>query len=371
MALFQQFDVDEFSDVPSLIGRFAPEQPKRTGIMAALSDPRVVAMLSGASKQLLAAGAPSLTPKGTGVGAALGAGFGGAIEGAQSYEEQLAKQAAESLRQKMEERKLAIEEANAQRGGQWNTDLSNRYRLAADRFQAEAKAKGVDLPREEADQMAQKYVDEMPYMNRADLEAMRFGFAKRLEELKAGLAPKVAGDVASAEAKARAWTAKELSMPTDVASAENLIEQLGETRKTVQKALGQSDWTTTGLVGSMLSFIPGSDAYDLDATLQTVRSNLGLDTLVAIKQQGGTLGAVSEKELDLLLSKVANLRQAQGTKQFKEQLGEVLRMYDRTVRNIENDVKIRYGKDIGSGKQPAKQPSTPSSSKNLRSKYGL
>lgn len=370
MALFQQFDEDESSDMDSLLGRFSPAQPKRTGIMAALSDPRVVAMLSGASKQLLAAGAPSLTPKGTGFGAALGAGFSGALEGAQSYEEQLAKQAAESLRQKMDERRLAIEEANAQRGNR-ETDLAMRYRITADRLQADAKAKGVELPREEAEQMAQKYIDELPYRGRESLADLQYNYAVAIEKLKADLAPKVAGDVASAEAKARAWTAKELSMPTDVASAENLIEQLGETRKIVQKALGQSDWTTTGLVGSMLSFIPGSDAYDLDATLQTVRSNLGLDTLVAIKQQGGTLGAVSEKELDLLLSKVANLRQAQGPKQFKEQLGEVLRMYDRTVRNIENDIKIKYGKDIGSGKQPAKQPSTTRSNKALRSKYGL
>lgn len=239
------------------------------------------------------------------------------------------------------------------RGGEGTTD----YRFEFDVIKRRLVAEGV--PEAEAEFRAQQEMATRSTEQRKELSRQGFTQEQALallqDKIKRGqmitekdleliYGPKIEGEKERARVLASEGAKREFAAPTDITGAENLVEQLEETRKVAERAITQADWTTTGGLGKFLSWIPGTDSYDLDKTLLTVKANLGLDTLVSLKNQGGTLGAVSEKELDLLLSKVASLDQAQSDAQFKSQLNEVLKMYDRTIKNIQKDLRVKYSK---------------------------
>lgn len=88
---------------------------------------------------------------------------------------------------------------------------------------------------------------------------------------------------------------------------------------------------TSGAQGKIGTFIPGSTAYDLDATLQTIKSNLGFDELAKMRLNSPTgasgLGALNKAELDALQSGVSNLKVGQTDEQLGENIGKVKTHY--------------------------------------------
>jgi hypothetical protein len=95
-----------------------------------------------------------------------------------------------------------------------------------------------------------------------------------------------------------------------------------------------------GLLGSGLSLIPGSRAYDLAEKLGTIQANIGFDRLQAMRDAsptGGALGSVSGPEMDLLKSSSGSISQSQSA----EELAYNLKRY----ANIYND--IIHGKGNG------------------------
>ena len=63
----------------------------------------------------------------------------------------------------------------------------------------------------------------------------------------------------------------------------------------------------TGFWGMVLGKIPFTAAYEARVDVQTLRSNMALGALVQLKSDGGTLGSVSEKELELLESDIKKI----------------------------------------------------------------
>lgn len=102
----------------------------------------------------------------------------------------------------------------------------------------------------------------------------------------------------------------------------------------VKKAKDQASFWTTGFVGSKLASVPGTPAFDLGQTLQTIKANIGFDKLQEMRNNsptGGALGAVSDVETKLLQSVVAAVEQSQSQEQFKENMDVLEREYDRIV----------------------------------------
>lgn len=96
---------------------------------------------------------------------------------------------------------------------------------------------------------------------------------------------------------------------------------------------------TTG-PGSILSKIPGSDARDLQAKLDTVKANLGFDRLQQMREMsptGGALGAVAVQELIALQSTVASLDQAQSAKELKKSLEKIEGHYNKWLQTVNGD----------------------------------
>lgn len=143
-------------------------------------------------------------------------------------------------------------------------------------------------------------------------------------------APKAAAGIASREART-----KDLSAAIDLAA-----EQAGP-------------WTTG--MGSYLEFIRGSGANDLAATIDSIEANLGFDELKDMRDQsptGGALGSITERELVLLSSVIANLRQSQSAEQFKRNLAKVKASSEAALERGRAAYRNQFGRDYGSPGQP-------------------
>lgn len=88
--------------------------------------------------------------------------------------------------------------------------------------------------------------------------------------------------------------------------------------------------TTTGLVGSTLSNLPGTEAHDTGKLIETVEANTGFDKLQAMRDAsptGGALGQVSERELMFLKAAIGNLQLSQDDEQLADNLKRVKNIY--------------------------------------------
>ena len=100
--------------------------------------------------------------------------------------------------------------------------------------------------------------------------------------------------------------------------------------KAALSMIESADVPVTGLVGALVKQIPGTDAYDLENLIATVRANVGFDRLQAMRDAsptGGALGNVSEQENRLLQSTLGALEQSQSKAQVIRNLKRVRDTY--------------------------------------------
>lgn len=123
-------------------------------------------------------------------------------------------------------------------------------------------------------------------------------------------------------------------------------DQINNVVSTADRILEQANGWTTGLMGSMLKWAPGTPQRDLAENLKTLEANAAFDKLQMMRDMsptGGALGQVSERELDLLKSTWAALNQSQSPEQFRE---NVQRFRDQVKQSWANVVEA-YEKDYG------------------------
>ena len=107
----------------------------------------------------------------------------------------------------------------------------------------------------------------------------------------------------------------------------------GRIGRLTNEAIGVTTETgTTGLAGSILKHVPGTDAHKLDSILEVVSSKVALDRLMEVKKTGATLGQVSEKELAMLQNSYDTLKQ--GLK--GERLRKALVNYATQLKAVED-----------------------------------
>lgn len=114
----------------------------------------------------------------------------------------------------------------------------------------------------------------------------------------------------------------------------------------VSKAMGQVNGVSSGTIGGFTSGIPGSPSKNLQSTIATIKSNLAFTELAKMRASsptGGALGAISDKEEELLSSTVANLDVGQSTSQLKQNLQNVQTHYVNYLQSL------GYGYDQATG----------------------
>lgn len=93
-------------------------------------------------------------------------------------------------------------------------------------------------------------------------------------------------------------------------------------------------WMPVTGLGSALSVVPGTDAYDVNQLITTVKANLGFDKLQAMREAsptGAALGPVSDFENMLLQSVAGSLDLGQGREQLEYNLDRIQRIYQNII----------------------------------------
>lgn len=118
--------------------------------------------------------------------------------------------------------------------------------------------------------------------------------------------------------------------PEKQAGQVELIDKLVFQENRAQQLIDSASFSDTGFTGGVLSMVPGSDAYDRDAQMETLKSNLGINQINAMKEEaakygasGTGLGQVSNIEFLSLRSTVDTLKVGMSEEAQKEALENI------------------------------------------------
>ena len=118
----------------------------------------------------------------------------------------------------------------------------------------------------------------------------------------------------------------------------------------VDEALKQVGGFKVGLAGRAFGLIPGTGAYNLNKTIDTIKSNVGFQALQAMREAsptGGALGQVAVQELNMLQATIASLDIGQSKTQLTKNLKEVKQRFENTQALIvaeEQGLEVTYDK---------------------------
>lgn len=118
-----------------------------------------------------------------------------------------------------------------------------------------------------------------------------------------------------------------LASTSSVQGSANTIETVMDLMQSVR-----DNPSATGFWGSILGNIPFTKAGEVRIDADTLRSNMALDALKNLKATGATLGSVSEAELKLLESDIAQLNLSQKQDAVLKDLEKIKKRYSDLIR---------------------------------------
>lgn len=110
-------------------------------------------------------------------------------------------------------------------------------------------------------------------------------------------------------------------------------------------------WRITGPAG-VLPNVPGMAGADLAAKLNNLKTQVGFSVLQAMREAsktGGALGAISDRENEMLQNALASLDPRQSPEQFKQQLQQII---DYT-KDVKSRMSAAYEQQFGQQPMPA------------------
>lgn len=145
---------------------------------------------------------------------------------------------------------------------------------------------------------------------------------------------------------------REAQAPQRVARLQQTVDGIDNVMSVAEEALANIDFSTVGAVGALSRAVPGTDAYNLNRALQTIKANLGFDRLQQMRDTsptGGALGQVAVQELEALQASIRSLDQAQSPAQLRRNLEAVMEHYQnwRDTAMVSMQRELRQG-----GEQP-------------------
>ena len=119
-----------------------------------------------------------------------------------------------------------------------------------------------------------------------------------------------------------------------IAAAENSLSLLAEIKELSGKA---------GFEYGAAKQIAGQPSYILNEKIQTIQSDKTFQKLLDIKAGGGTLGAVSEVEINLLMASISALNPSVGEEEFLKQIEKIEFHFENARRQLLGlETKINY-----------------------------
>lgn len=189
-----------------------------------------------------------------------------------------------------------------------------------------------------------------------------------------GPQPRPAGPALPPKLQAEAAAKLAEAQPKEQINTESAVQKAGLVADKVDKALSTIDrqfqLPTTGAAGKALSFIPGTAAYDIDKTIDTIRANIGFQELNAMRAAsptGGALGQVTERELNFLQAAIASLDQGQSREQLVENLRSVRTHFNNWRNAMVESYQGKFGADAPLRNAPQRRASdSPQSGWSIR-----
>jgi hypothetical protein len=130
------------------------------------------------------------------------------------------------------------------------------------------------------------------------------------------------------------------------ARVQSLDEQSDVVVEHIDRALEQANFWTTGISGATSGMFPGSPAYDLRATVTTIKANIGFAELQEMRMNsptGGALGQVAVQELEMLQAVLGSLDPNQSEDQLRQSLTQIAQLLERQKMYRQEALKERYG----------------------------
>lgn len=123
---------------------------------------------------------------------------------------------------------------------------------------------------------------------------------------------------------------EEIATKKEVARLPIALQKAEIVSSKIDEALSQIGFTTTGLTGTVLGKVPGTKAYDLENTIDTIKANIGFNELAemrAASPTGGALGQIAVRELEFLQAALGSLDKGQSREQLVKTLNAVKQHY--------------------------------------------
>ena len=116
----------------------------------------------------------------------------------------------------------------------------------------------------------------------------------------------------------------------EVGGAENVVNRIETINDLIENV--ENNDSVTGFWGMVTGVAPFTAAGQARIDVDTIRSNMALDALKALKATGATLGAVSEKELTLLEADIQRLNLNQSKEKVIKDLTKIRERYQNMIR---------------------------------------
>jgi hypothetical protein len=117
---------------------------------------------------------------------------------------------------------------------------------------------------------------------------------------------------------------KQMALDMNIRHAEKVITDVAAAKELA------SGFGNTGIIGKASSLVPGSDAYNLNQRVLTLKANLGFDRLQQMRDAsptGGALGQVAVQELEALQASVGSLEIGQSKAELLKNMEKVEKHY--------------------------------------------
>ena len=164
-------------------------------------------------------------------------------------------------------------------------------------------------------------------LKRFDFDVSKFNYEQQKDKLEA--------DELAAASKA-----------TSIFKVKDLLRQNQLITRAVDQAGNDIGFGTVGLTGALISFVPGTKAFDQKSVIETLEADAAFGALQAMREsneQGSALGSVTERELALLAASRGSLRQGQTNERFRENLENYLNLRNQMLVNVYDGFTQEYG----------------------------
>ncbi|WP_241128765.1 hypothetical protein [Achromobacter xylosoxidans] len=156
----------------------------------------------------------------------------------------------------------------------------------------------------------------------------------------------VAGAKTTATKEAEKAVAKPGQAIEAKAALDSTLSSMDRLRSAAEEALNDPNLgRVTGVMG-MFPNMPGGGAADVENKLGNLKSQIGFTVLQAMRdasKTGGALGAISDKENELLQNNLAPLGKSQSTEQMRQSLQSIIDYVDAAKGRLNSTYQQQYG----------------------------